>query len=136
MSLNIAALLNIPFKIAQNRLIEDLAVAGYGDIRAAHGAVFAYLGKDGEMIATLARRSQQSKQAIHKLVVYLEERGYVNRVDHDSDGRANLVILTEKGRAAVIVAEKSIAQTEAMWEKKLSPKRMAALRQTLTDLIQ
>lgn len=114
MSLNIAALLNIAFKIAQNRLVEDLAAAGYPDIRAVHGAVFAYLGENGEMITTLARRSQQSKQAIHKLVVYLEERGYVNRVDHDRDGRANLVILTEKGRAAVRVAENSIAQTEVL----------------------
>lgn len=135
MTLNIAALLNIPFKLAQARLVNDLANAGYGDIRAAHGAVFAYLGPQGEMITTLARRAQQSKQAIHKLVVYLEARDYVQRLDHDLDGRANLVVLTEKGRAAVAVAEQSIRQTEAEWAEKLSLKKMENLRGLLEELI-
>lgn len=135
MELNIAALLNIPFKIAQQRLVDDLAVAGFSDIRAVHGAVFAYLGPKGEMIAHLARRSGQTKQAIHKLVVYLEERGYVQRVDHDSDGRANLVVLTEKGRSAVAIAEASIQQTEEAWAKKIGLKKMRALRGLLAELV-
>lgn len=135
MTLNIAALLNVSFKTAQTRLVNDLAAAGYGDIRAAHGAVFAYLGTQGEMIATLARRAQQSKQAIHKLVVYLEARGYVQRLDHDQDGRANLVVLTEKGRAAVAEAEASIRRTESEWAEKIGRKQMAQLRGLLEDLI-
>jgi DNA-binding MarR family transcriptional regulator len=54
-------------------------------------------------------------QSMGELVRGLELSGYLERRADPSDGRARLVVLTPKGRAAVRLAVKEIAAIEAAW---------------------
>jgi DNA-binding MarR family transcriptional regulator len=54
-------------------------------------------------------------QSMGELVRGLELGGYLERRADPSDGRARLVALTPRGRAAVRLAVKEIAAIEAAW---------------------
>jgi DNA-binding MarR family transcriptional regulator len=64
-------------------------------------------------------RAGMTHQSMGELVRTLELRGYVERRADPSDGRARLVALTPKGRAAVRLAVKEIAAIEAAWRERL-----------------
>ena len=46
----------------------------------------------------LARRASSDPNTVRSMLVLLQKRGFVQRRQHDSDGRANCVVLTAKGR--------------------------------------
>jgi DNA-binding MarR family transcriptional regulator len=46
----------------------------------------------------LARRASSDPNTVRSMLVLLQRRGFVQRRQHDSDGRANCVVLTAKGR--------------------------------------
>ncbi len=88
------------------RLFDALAFerwsAGHPSIRRAHLQLMPHLDLDGTRITELARRAEISKQAVGQLVTDMEASGYVQRVPDPSDQRAKIVILTKRGRDAVI----------------------------------
>src|SRR5918997_2558089 len=87
-----------------NRVVDDAVMAvlaaEHPDVRRAHGPVFEMLDPGGSRVADLARRARMSRQAMGELVDDLERLGYVERRPDPRDGRAKLVMLTEKGEAA------------------------------------
>jgi DNA-binding MarR family transcriptional regulator len=134
--MNIAALLNIPFKVAQSKLVEDLANAGFPEISAVHGHIFAYIDREkGSQLVDLAKRSGQSKQFLHKLAGQLQQAGYLRKEAHETDRRGQYLQLTAKGLEAVLVAENSIQSTENAWAALLGEEKMGALRGLLEELI-
>jgi DNA-binding MarR family transcriptional regulator len=94
---NIGILLRGPYQEIVRRIAEELAVAGFDDIRPAHTAVFQHIKEDGSRLSELAQRAQLTKQSMGYLVDYLEERGYVERRPDAADRRASLIFLTERG---------------------------------------
>lgn len=88
------------------RLFDALAFerwsAGHPSIRRAHLQLMPHLDLDGTRITELARRAEISKQAVGQLVTDMEAGGYVQRVPDPSDQRAKMVVLTKRGRDAVI----------------------------------
>jgi DNA-binding MarR family transcriptional regulator len=88
------------------RLFDALAFerwsAGHPSIRRAHLQLMPHLDLEGTRITELARRAEISKQAVGQLVTDMEEGGYVERVPDPSDQRAKIVVLTKRGRDAVI----------------------------------
>ena len=88
------------------RLFDALAFerwsAGHPSIRRAHLQLMPHLDLDGTRITELARRAEISKQAVGQLVTDMEAGGYVERVPDPSDQRAKIVVLTKRGRDAVI----------------------------------
>ena len=88
------------------RLFDALAFerwsAGHTSIRRAHLQLMPHLDLAGTRITELARRAEISKQAVGQLVTDMEEGGYVERVPDPSDQRAKIVVLTKRGRDAVI----------------------------------
>lgn len=134
--MNIAALLNIPFKMAQSRLVEDLAAAGFSDITAVHGHIFAYIDREkGSQLVELTKRSGQSKQFLHKLARQLQDTGYLQKTAHETDRRGQYLQLTPKGLEAVLTAERSIQNTENAWSALLGEDKMATLRDLLWELV-
>ncbi|REE97514.1 MarR family winged helix-turn-helix transcriptional regulator [Thermomonospora umbrina] len=81
----------------QDELFGTLAEQGHTGLRPQHGAVLAYLDVEGTRATDLARRSNQHKQVIGKLVDELEALGYVERRPDPDDRRAKLVVPTERG---------------------------------------
>ncbi|HEY4281118.1 MAG TPA: MarR family transcriptional regulator [Conexibacter sp.] len=81
----------------ENELFEELAEQGHPQIRPRHGAVLAYLDREGTRATDLARFSGRHKQVIGTLVDELVALGYVERRPDPADGRAKLVVPTARG---------------------------------------
>jgi len=102
-------------RVMVDELVERLRAAGYRDMTAAHHPLFESIDPGGTRLTVLAARAGMTHQSMGELVGALELRGYVERRSDPSDGRVRLVVLTEKGRAAVRLAVKEIAAIEAAW---------------------
>ena len=131
---NIGILLRGPYQEIVRRIADELAEAGFDDIRPAHTAVFQHIKADGSRLSELAQRAQLTKQSMGYLVDYLEERGYVERRPDPTDRRASLILLTERGWEQVRAALRIIAGIEDEWAQWLGTGRMEELRKMLADL--
>jgi DNA-binding MarR family transcriptional regulator len=116
------------------RTRRELAAAGYPDVRPVHHLVLAQLGASGARITDMAARLGLTKQAVTLMVDHLEGRGYAARVPDPGDGRAKLVELTERGRAAAVTAGRVAAAIEREWAARLGPEPLAAVEATLASL--
>ena len=118
----------------QARVLEAAAAAGFDDLTAAQGRVFARIDPDGTRVTDLAERALITKQTAGFLVDQLERAGYVRRAPDPRDARARLVQIAERGRAAVEVARQAEAKVEAEWTAHLGQEATTQLRQALARL--
>jgi DNA-binding MarR family transcriptional regulator len=132
--LNLGLLCFIVYRAMEARLLEDLAAAGFGDVTAAQGRVFARIDPGGTRLTDLAERAQITKQTAGFLVDQLERAGYVRRVPDPRDARARLVQIAERGEAAVAVARQTEAKVEAEWTAHLGDQATTQLRHALARL--
>ena len=79
----------------------------------------------------LAERAGMSKQAMNQLLRSLEALGYLVRSDAPDEGRARLVGLTKRGRAAYAKIHGILRDIEREWSVELGPKRFTALKELL-----
>ena len=107
---------------------------GYPDVRLAHSALFAHIDPEGTRSSELAERAGMTKQGMGQLVMDLEKKGYVQRVEDPEDGRAKLVRLTKKGRRHVREAREIIGEIEEAYGLRLGDGRLETLRAILKDL--
>ena len=132
--LNLAQLLKHPFETLLTRLHQELAAAGFPDIRPAHGCVLQYAEPTGSRLTYLARRAGLTKPTVVAAVDDLERLGYAERVPDPADKRAKLVRLTSRGAAAAAEGQRIIHSIEQDWAERLGPRRSHALRSALEDL--
>ncbi len=131
---NIGVLLREAFVAVNDLVIARLAETGHGVVRPAHAAVFQYLDDTGTTVSLLAERAQMTKQAMAELVRHLESHGYVVRVPDPNDGRAKLVLPTDRGRDVIAVAQELAPQVEGRITALLGADRMRALRDDLETI--
>jgi len=112
-------------------LFERVETAGYGDLRPGHGCVFGNIDPDGSRLTDLAERARMTKQSVGEVASDLEARGYVERVPDPNDGRAKIIRLTERGRAAQAIGQALIDDLERDWGERFGADRVAALREAL-----
>src|SRR3989454_7069181 len=93
-------LLRVPAQAIHRRIINELNAAGFGELRVPHMAVLQFPGPDGVRPGILAERAGMSKQAMNQLLRSLDALGYLARSDAPDEGRARIVRLTKRGRAA------------------------------------
>jgi DNA-binding MarR family transcriptional regulator len=110
------------------------AQRGHPEIRPVHGNVMQFLDDDGTRVSVLAQRAQITKQSMAELVAHLERLGYVERVPDPSDGRAQLVRATPRGRQLYPIAREVVAELEAEWTRRLGRAKMRQLRALLEEL--
>jgi DNA-binding MarR family transcriptional regulator len=132
--LNIALLCFIAYRAMEDRVLRDLAAAGFDDITQAQARVFARIGPKGTRITELAEHARVTKQTAGFLVDQLERAGYVRRDPDPTDARARLVVIAERGLAVVEVARRTEAAVQAEWTTHLGRRATAQLEQTLTRL--
>ncbi|GLZ31622.1 MarR family transcriptional regulator [Lentzea sp. NBRC 105346] len=132
--LNVGLLMFIAHRAMENRVFAAVANAGYGDVTIAQARLMARISSTGSRLTTLAESAQVTKQTAGFLVDQLERAGYVERVPDPADGRARLVLLTDKAKEVLPLANGEAAAVEAEWEKHIGKRRMAQLRETLTML--
>jgi DNA-binding MarR family transcriptional regulator len=94
-------------------------------------AVLQYPGPDGVRPGMLAERAGTSKQAMNQLLRSLEALGYLARSDSPDEGRARLVHMTKRGRAAYAKMQDVLMEIESEWRAALGPKEFARLKNLL-----
>ncbi|WP_306360072.1 MarR family winged helix-turn-helix transcriptional regulator [Nocardia sp. CC227C] len=118
------------------KLTDDFIAHGMADLLPRHALqLFPLLLGGGLRASDLATRLGVSRQAAAQVIGTLERAGYVTRIDDPGDGRAKLVCLTPRGRAATRVLGSSMRALEQDWEKRLGPERMATFREMLALLL-
>jgi DNA-binding MarR family transcriptional regulator len=132
--LSSAVLMFISYRYAEERILSELADAGFDDFTLAMARLGARLADDGSRLTDLAKQAQITKQSAGFLVDQLEKAGYVERVPDPTDARARLIVMAERGRAAQAQARKVERAIEREWERHLDKDRMRALRESLEDL--
>jgi len=124
-------LLGVAFDDFCEQLERRLAETPYDDIRITHGCVFGNIDPEGTRLTDLAERARMTKQSVGEVTSDLEQRGYVERVADPSDGRAKIIRLTERGRAAQALGVGLIDELEQEWGERFGADRVAALREAL-----
>ncbi|MDR0268531.1 MarR family transcriptional regulator [Paenibacillus sp.] len=133
---DLASLFSVAFSVLNQELHQRLDELGFGDIRPMHGFLFQGLIPDGATAKTLVELLGISKQAVSQMLDYLEERGYVARKPHPSDGRGKLVVLTERGQAVIKAKESTYAKIERKWGEIVGPDRLNMMRSDLKRIIE
>ncbi|MBM0227245.1 MarR family winged helix-turn-helix transcriptional regulator [Micromonospora sp. ATA51] len=131
---NLGLLCFIAYRAMESRVLDAVAAAGFDDVTAAQGRVFARIGPDGTRVTELAEQARVTKQTAAFLVDQLERAGYVRRMPDPSDARARLVTITARGEAAIRVARAAEAEVEAEWTRHLGRQATSQLRRALTRL--
>jgi DNA-binding MarR family transcriptional regulator len=72
-----------------------------------------------------------SKQAMNQLLRSLEGLGYIVRSDAPDEGRARIIRLTKRGRAAYSKTHEILREIEREWAAELGPNRFAQLKELL-----
>jgi DNA-binding MarR family transcriptional regulator len=113
---------------------EDLAEAGYGDVRPTHGCVFRFIREDALRLTDLASLARMTKQSIGEIVDDLAQLGYVERIPDPQDRRAKLIRLTAKGVEAQTTGYALFGKLEERWAERYGEERMTQLRRLLEEI--
>jgi DNA-binding MarR family transcriptional regulator len=127
----VGALLRVPAQAIHRRIITELNAAGFDDLRVPHMAVLQFPGPDGVRPGLLAERAGMSKQAMNQLLRSLERLGYLARSDAPDEGRARIVRLTKRGRAAYAKIHEILRDIEREWSTELGPTHFIQLKELL-----
>lgn len=113
---------------------DGMAERGFADVRPIHGFVFAVLSRQPVTASMLAIELDITKQAAAQLISHLVGCGYLQRTADPSDGRAQLVSLTERGRSATHAARKAAESYVDTWREQLPVDDLDAFVATLGTL--
>src|SRR3954447_470002 len=130
----LGALLRIPLRVIERRIVDGLNEHGHPDIVPAHLALIRYPGPDGKRPVELAAEANMSKQAMNYLLGELERLGYLDRRPDPDDVRFKRVYLTERGEDLRKVVRGTVRQVEKEWAKELGAHDLEQLRELLTRL--
>jgi DNA-binding MarR family transcriptional regulator len=124
-------LLDNAFDEFAEEMTRRVAQTPYSDVRITHGCVFGNIQPEGSRLTYLAERANMTKQSVGEVTTELERLGYVERVPDPDDGRAKIIRLTERGRAAQGLGLGIIDEIEQEWAERYGAERVAALRDAL-----
>lgn len=131
---NFGNLFRDPTNVMQELVAEELARRGFGDLRPALLAVGQHVGANGTRLTELAERSLLTKPTVVHAVDELERLGYFTRQPDPTDGRAKLVMPTERAHAAEQAAREAIAEIRDAWAQLVGEQEIAALEGGLRRL--
>ena len=95
---NIGSLLKKIYRLYSVELIKELQARGFNDLRASFLEILQFLAEnDGPSIKTIGLSCGLKKQTMTSHLNELEKRGYIRRVNSETDKREQLVFLTDYG---------------------------------------
>ena len=133
--LDLTSLFLLSFSTAINELHDRLMELGFEDIRPVHGFMFSYITPDGATGIELAEYLGITKQAVSKIIDYLEKNNYVMRKTHPTDKRGKIIVLTERGLSVMRAKDEILTEIEQRWSENIGAERMQMLKKDLTKLV-
>ncbi|TCP61761.1 MarR family winged helix-turn-helix transcriptional regulator [Baia soyae] len=135
-NMDLVSLLSTSFQILIDKLHQRLSELGFHDIRPVHGYLIKYIAiNNGATGIELADHLGITKQAVSKIVDYLEEKHYVLRKPHPTDKRGKIVVLTERGRLVVETKEKILNEIEQHLIDEVGAERLQMMKDDLASVI-
>ena len=120
------------------RMIDDIQAgvraSGFDDVTPLHGFAFMRIAAGGATTKELAEHLGVSKQASAQLVERLVEAGYVRRLPHPRDRRAQLLELTSRGHACTVAARAAAETAVKHWRDDLPPADLKCFQASLLTL--
>ena len=133
--LDFISLLSLSFSTSINELHDRLSELEFEDIRPTHGFMFKCMISNGATGIELAEYLGITKQAVSKMVDYLEKNGYVMRKTHPTDKRGKTIVLTERGLLVMKAKEEILTDIEQRWIENIGAERMKMIKEDLTKLV-
>ena len=133
-ALNTISMLGQAYSLLGFQIVEGVVGAGFPQ-RPKHSAVFAQISLEGSRLTELARKANMTPQSMAEVVDELVDLGYVTRQPDPSDGRAKLIVLTERGRDAVTAGRQTIEGLEEQVTAILGERGHRELRRLLARLL-
>jgi DNA-binding MarR family transcriptional regulator len=131
---NTIAMLGQAYSLLGFKIVDGVVGAGYPQ-KPSHSAVFAQIKREGSRLTDLAKGANMTPQSMGELVTELVELGYVERRPDPTDGRAKLIVLTERGNACVDAGESTIHGLEERITEVLGVRGHRQLRTLLAKLL-
>jgi DNA-binding MarR family transcriptional regulator len=135
-TIDLATLAWLAGAAANEMLLREVRGTRHPKVRNAHGYVFQHLLGGSRTVGELAKLLGVTQQAASKLVVELEQLGYVERQPDETDKRVRRVVLTGRGAGLVERARDARAALEAKVLKRVGPKGAFDARRALVALLQ
>lgn len=132
---NIKGLLQDLVEKLDQRMVDFRIGTPFEGVRSSDAKTFMMASRHQRSIANIAKAQGISRQAAHKSVQRLVDRGVVELVPMPDNKRDKLVCITAYGDTARIMAAKQLKQLEVEFESKIGTDRLEELRQTLKDLL-
>jgi DNA-binding MarR family transcriptional regulator len=131
--MDLATLMFVSYRAMDERVQRAMREAGY-DVTVAQARLGQRIADEGSRLTELADRAQVTKQTASLLVAALEREGLVDRVPDPSDGRAQLIRLSARGREAATHAMHVVRGVEREWTEHLGEELAGQLREGLLRL--
>lgn len=131
---DLATLLMAASRTVNDQALNAIDPRGTSGIRSAHVPLIAALDPGGTRLVTLAARMRISRQAVAALVRDLTAARVTRVIDDPSDGRAQLVQLTDQGEEFCRRAADYLQERETQWRRKFGDANIAAVREILSAL--
>ncbi|MGX5817836.1 MarR family winged helix-turn-helix transcriptional regulator [Chitinophaga lutea] len=127
-------LLSIVKKDLDARLTEKMLQMGY-DFRIGDMVLLVNISPEGTINNELAKKARITKQAMSKVVKNLESAGYINTRKHETDNRATVIFLSDKGKQLVLDASACIQEIQQYYTSIIGESDVEVLRDILFRLV-
>lgn len=128
---NVVRLLIRSSRSIEEIMLRRLRETGFEEVKLVHLTLLRNIDLEGTRITEIADRAMLTKQAIGQLVKQCEEIGYVRRIPDPDDGRASIVLFTEKGKKLVENVADLMAWVDRQLIEHIGERRLATLKSTL-----
>jgi DNA-binding MarR family transcriptional regulator len=131
---DIGILLALAYQQFVSELHDDLGERGFDDLARSDGYVFRALAAESLTTSALAERLGISKQGAGQMVDDMTRRGYLQSRPDPTDGRARLLELSERGRAALAAAREFPRRYEQRLARRHGRAHVDTVRAVLTAM--
>ncbi|PSL47255.1 MarR family transcriptional regulator [Chitinophaga niastensis] len=131
---SLARLLTLVKKDMDLRLTEKIQERGYQHFKLGDMVLLVNIDAQGTINNELAKKARISKQAMSKVVKNLEAEGYIGTRKHDTDNRASIIFLTEKGKELMINASASVDELQEFYTEIIGEEDVKQLKRILHKL--
>jgi DNA-binding MarR family transcriptional regulator len=112
-----------------------LHTRGFTDFKVGYLVFLGNLDKNGVSGSELARKAMVTKQAMSKMVKELEALGYVKIEQDANDGRAQIIYLSERGKAMFLELKNCMDDFNSKIHHSIGKKRTDEMLDTILDLL-
>lgn len=118
-----------------DEIFEELAAAGFDDLRPVHRSILRDLLTSNLRPSELGARLGLSKQAANDLVREFEVKGYITLEPDPDDGRAKRIVATERGWQASETAQATSNAVGHRWAELVGEERYAVFEEVLRAIV-